>query len=319
MKNIKHLLFIIVAGLAISACGGDDIAGEREETGEETIALNAPSNLQVHTVTRNSVIVSWQGDSTALYHDVFVSGGDTISVASTSCGIDGLQQNTTYSWHVRARRGETTSAFVTGPSFTTEAYNDVITAWTGKWYNKGWDGSISLFGNEVPYSEFSAFMPDSLNPERMGVMEFTIEEAEDGILAITFPTPTIALAGPFPTGRVLFPLVEDKASIEQPLSNTIPLVTEPVPIGELPFLEDVGNNMLAGYDSLSITEFTVNLTKLTFTFGPPAADTIPAFVTIDGTATIKTDDALLNALLDFLLPNDKLKIKITSTLYRKEE
>ncbi|MDR2414182.1 MAG: fibronectin type III domain-containing protein [Odoribacteraceae bacterium] len=318
MKNIAYMLSL-AAGLVLAACGGNDPFEEKDKEEEETVVLNPPSNLQIHTVTHNSVIVYWQGDSTALFHDVFVSGGDTIPVASTSCGIDGLQQKTTYNWYVRARRGGTTTAFVAGPPFTTEDYSDVMAAWEGEWNNRGWDGSITLFGNEVPYSDFSAFMPDSLNPARMEAMNLKIEETEDSNLAITFPT--LPVAGPFPTGRVVFPLDGDRATLEQELSNTIPFVREPVPVADLPFLDDMSgmSDLLAEYGDIAITEFTVNLTKFTFTLGPPAADTIPALITIDGTAKMSTDDALLNAVLDLLLPNDNLKIKITTTLYRKEE
>ncbi|MDR2131161.1 MAG: fibronectin type III domain-containing protein [Odoribacteraceae bacterium] len=291
------------------------------------VALNAPRELQVTSTTYNSALLLWEGDTTALYHDVCIPGVDTLSVVSfSSCGIDGLEQNTTYTWKVRARRGETVTAWVDGPTFKTEIYDDARGPWVGEWYSDGkWTGSVTLYGNTIPYEQFSSYLPDTLRPGTMGTIDVTIELAEENgekLIAMEFPAPPFP--GAFTETRVVMPIVDGKGSVERPLTQTIPVVTaaNPVAVRDLPFIESILGSA-AGLESmienLSITEFTVHLTKITFTFGPVATDTIPVVVVIDGTTELDTDNTLANILLDTMLSDNRLKITIHSSLYRKEE
>ena len=318
MRNIKHLSLVAFAAIAFAACSDNTPGKDPEKPDEVDVVLKAPSNLQVHSVTHNSAIVTWEGDTNALCYDIFIPNVDTLEVLSTSCGFSKLQQNTTYSWQVRARREASASDFVAGPTFTTESYNETIAAWIGDWSNKGWNGSLTLFGTELPYSEFSNFMPDTLNPVQLGNIDLKIEDGGDGVLDVTFPS--LAFAGPFPTGKVSFPLDgENRAAFEQPLSSTFPLVREPVKVNDLPFLSGIGGDIFSNYGDVHITTFDVTLTKLTIALGPPAGDSIPLLITIDGTVNMVTDDALVNIALSVLMANNTLKIKVSSALYRKEE
>jgi hypothetical protein len=321
MKHVTPFLTTLLAAVAFAACGDDTPDGKTGED-EDEIKLVAPTTLQVHDVTHNSVLVTWQGDTNALYHDVLVQGQDTLAVQSNaSCGVDGLLPSTTYTWQVRARHGKVTTPWVPGPSFTTAAYHDVRGAWVGQWIANEWGGSVTLYGTEVPYEQFRDYMPgEVLDPGATGEMEITIELAEEEMIAMTFPVVATPVPAPVPVpeGRVLLPVIEGKVTVEETLSNTIPVVEEPVPVSEIPFLEAVGGTGMEQYlDGLVIETFTVNLTKLTFSFGPVAADTIPVTVTVDGNTSLKTNNVFADLLISTL--DNKLKIKINSTLHRKEE
>jgi hypothetical protein len=320
MKINKILWFTIVPlALLLASCGGDEPAGEDPNKGgneEEEVSLTAPSQLKVLTFTHNSVIVSWQGDTNALAYDVHVSGKDTLAVESISCGVDDLQPDTPYTWQVRARRGQVKTAWVTGPGFRTEVYNNVVSPWAGEWYSQGWSGSVDILGMNVPYSQFGDQMPDDFDLEALvQSMEVTIEEAdEEGCIDMTLPAFPAQL--PVQGGKVTLPLNNEKATIQETLPGTpIPVITEPVPIADIPFISGLPD--IPGGDNISITSFSVTLSKLTIVFGPCAADTIPVVMTIEGTVALETSDGLVNAILAFA--GNSLKITIKSTLYRKEE
>jgi hypothetical protein len=329
MKKHSLLWLTLAAMFAFAACSDDDPAKEPDNTDDEPdITLALPTQLQVSSFTHNSAILTWQrGDTNALAYDVYVVGlPDTISVEAPdipaiTCGVDGLEHSTTYDWYARARHENVKTTWVKGPSFTTEFYDDTRDHWIGTWQGATWDGSVTIFGMNLPYSQFSDFMPEDLDLDAMfQSMEITITLADDNQVAMTFPQ--FPDASPFPGGEILLPVIDGTATYEQTISIPIEIITEdnPVPASELPFVPDAvkGNPALA---NVSITDFTVHLKKITFTFGPQAENTLPAHLNISGDATIGVDDPMANALLFLVIPSDtrKIAINFSSTLSKKQE
>ncbi|MDR1274686.1 MAG: hypothetical protein LBK12_09075, partial [Odoribacteraceae bacterium] len=175
MKKHALLWLMFAAMFTLAACSDDDPAKAPDDDDDEPdITLALPVQLQVSSLTYNSVILAWQrGDTNALAYDVYVEGLlDTISVEDThvtslTCGIEGLQHSTPYDWYARACHGNVKTAWVKGPSFTTEFYDDTRDHWVGTWQGETWDGSVTIFGMNLPYSQFSDFMPEDLDLDAM--------------------------------------------------------------------------------------------------------------------------------------------------------
>jgi hypothetical protein len=323
MKKHSLLWLTLAAMFAFAACSDDDPAKEPDNTDDEPdITLALPTQLQVSSFTHNSAILEWQrGDTNALAYDVYVVGfQDTISVEApdiptVTCGIDSLQHSTTYDWYARARHENVKTTWVKGPSFTTDFYDDTRDRWVGTWQGGTWDGSVTIFGMSIPYSEFSDFAPEDVDLDAMfQSMEVTITMADDPQIAMTFPQ--FPEASPFPGGEILLPVVDGTATYEQTIDITVPLVTDPVPIANLPFLPDdlQGNTLL---DGVSLTKFTIHFTRITLVFGPQEGNALPALLTINGDVDIAT-----NSGWDFLLfgsMDKKVSIRLTSDLIKKQE
>lgn len=320
MKNIKNILLALAVPVALVACGtnNDDPGAGPDPTPDPGITLDAPSDLQVVSTTFNSVLVTWQGDTVATSYDVLIPDVDTINVAGISCGFSQLQPSTTYTWQVRARRGDIVSAYAAGPSFTTDQFSDPRVGWAGSYRTGEWSGSVTLYGTTIPYDQFESFMPGTITPGDMDALDFEIEDDETGDLAITFPT--FPAAGAFPSGKINVSLFDDKAYIEEPLNITANPVTEPIPL-ENSLLPESLKSIVSEFGDISITQFTINLTKVSATFGPRDAenDAIPVAILIQGTTTLRTDNTAANFILSMLESDNRLEIRVNSTLLRVQE
>jgi hypothetical protein len=73
--------------------------------------------LAYNEVTDTSVILTWEGTTDSYEIEI---GGTTKAVGTDIVTINGLLQDTEYTWKVRAIEGELTSEWVDGPTFTTE-------------------------------------------------------------------------------------------------------------------------------------------------------------------------------------------------------
>jgi hypothetical protein len=335
MKKHSFLWLIFAAMFAFAACSNDDPAKEPDDEDDEPeITLALPTQLQVSSFTHNSAILVWQrGDTNALAYDVYVEGlQDTIPVIDAggidiTCGIDGLLHSTPYDWYARARRGDLKTTWVKGPSFTTAFYDDTRDHWVGTWQGATWDGSVTIFGMNLPYSQFSDYISEDVDLDAMfQSMEITITLADDNQVAMTFPQ--FPDGSPFPGGEILLPIIGGTATYEQEISIPIKIITEdnPVPIADIPFVPDAIKDALKNNPllpaSLSITDFSIHLKKITFTFGPRSEDnTLPARLTISGDADIATDSDSANMALNLLIPaaDHKISINFTSTLNKKQE
>jgi len=77
-----------------------------------------PTPLAASQITSNSASLSWSGGGPR--YDVQVAGSARYATVNNSpFAATSLLPNTTYDWQVRSRRGNDTSAWVQGPSFTT--------------------------------------------------------------------------------------------------------------------------------------------------------------------------------------------------------
>lgn len=85
-------------------------------------APSAPAGLGVSSVTGSSAVLSWTGDGQGVKFELQVSpGGIADGNASAPYSLLSLMPSTRYTWYVRATKGNSSSNWVQGPSFTTGA------------------------------------------------------------------------------------------------------------------------------------------------------------------------------------------------------
>ena len=87
-------------------------------------ACNAPADLQVSNITKESVRFTWDAATGANTYGVRIreqnaSTWTDLSATTNSINITGLSPNTTYQWEVRSTCTNENSSFVSGSNFTT--------------------------------------------------------------------------------------------------------------------------------------------------------------------------------------------------------
>jgi hypothetical protein len=113
MKKISRLY-----GISLALCGLICFSScDKDET--ETLA--APTSLTASSVTSNSAVLSWTSDATSFEIKV---GDATYTSNINSYSLGNLSPNTTYSWSVKAVKGDISSEWASS-SFTTDEVPDV--------------------------------------------------------------------------------------------------------------------------------------------------------------------------------------------------
>ena len=118
MRKFAKLLSImlLVCGLMCISCKPDPDTEPGPNPNPTTVA--APTNLNVTDISLESAKLTWTGIGTSYELQV---GTTTYTSTSTSYNVTGLQENTEYTWKVRARKGDDFSAWTNGHKFKTAA------------------------------------------------------------------------------------------------------------------------------------------------------------------------------------------------------
>jgi hypothetical protein len=82
--------------------------------------MNPPTNLQVRSVTATTATLSWDGASPGVKFEIEVSPGSISDGNAVSPYLlTPLSPATSHTWRIRATKGNSSSAWVQGPAFTT--------------------------------------------------------------------------------------------------------------------------------------------------------------------------------------------------------
>ena len=121
MKNFTKLLSIMLlaCGVMCISCKPDpEPEPGTKPTNPNPTTVAAPTNLNVTDITLESAKLTWTGTGTSYELQV---GTTTYTSTSTSYSLTGLQENTEYTWKVRAKKGNDFSAWTNGTKFKTAA------------------------------------------------------------------------------------------------------------------------------------------------------------------------------------------------------
>jgi hypothetical protein len=111
MKRISRLY-----GISLALCGLVCFSSCDKDDKNETETLAAPTGLTVSSITSNSVVLSWTSDAASFEVKV---GNQVYTSSAKSYALDGLSPNTTYSWSVKAVKGDISSEWAAGSDFVT--------------------------------------------------------------------------------------------------------------------------------------------------------------------------------------------------------
>lgn len=318
MKNKGLYWLLLLAAVFVVSCSDSDDP-EPPVVIPDPDPLELPANLNVALVTYKSAVVTWKGDTNAVYYDVLVDGKDTISLRGTSCGIDNLDSEKSYNWQVRARRGEEATAWVNGGTFTTTVFADSRDSWVGTWYSQDWDAILSFVGVSIAYEEFIPELPEDTDiNELLKLLEFNIDKYGDDPKGEDIRV-TIPLLDAFlPEDTFVLPIIEDQFWFETSLSDTLNIVSEPITVGEFPLLGEIGGIGDLLSEDLVINNIKIVFNRLMVVFGPfeHSDGTIPLTGTLTGLVLIDTSSDLVDGLISAVKPD--VKLTVTSTLLRKE-
>lgn len=117
MKNVIKLLSILLLtfGVIFISCKPEE---EDPGTGTGTGTVSAPTKLAVSDITMTTAKLSWTGSADS--YEITV-GTEVYTSTSTSYNLTNLNDNTNYTWKVRAKKGSDYSAWVNGPNFKTDS------------------------------------------------------------------------------------------------------------------------------------------------------------------------------------------------------
>jgi hypothetical protein len=102
-------------GISLALCGlVCFFSCNKDEDKTETLA--APTNLTASSVTSNSAAFSWTSNAASFEIKV---GDQTYTSSVSSYALGNLSPNTTYSWSVKAVKGDISSEWAAGPGFVT--------------------------------------------------------------------------------------------------------------------------------------------------------------------------------------------------------
>jgi hypothetical protein len=160
MKKISRLY-----GISLALCGLVCFFSCDKDEKKETETLAAPTNLTVSSVTDNSAVLSWTSDAASFEIKV---GDQTHTSSVSSYALANLSPNTTYSWSVKAVKGDISSEWVNGPDFVTERV--VVTFGSQVWTAKT---MLAIVDFEDPYMQVQLYSTeDAFSWQSMADVEY---------------------------------------------------------------------------------------------------------------------------------------------------
>ncbi|MDL2319766.1 hypothetical protein LJC45_01390 [Alistipes sp. OttesenSCG-928-B03] len=312
LKNI-YMLGLSCIFLALAACSDDPETPAPPTPPEPLPELAAPKDPIVSVKQAKKVVVEWVGDETATSYEVEL-GGRTIELEGTSCGMY-VNENTDYTWKVRAIRGEESSEWVAGPPFKTLVYNDPRIDWIGYWKVSTWELAIDATGVSIPMDEIMRFIPEDVINAILDMVEFKLSPADEESEIPEYDELMISLdlleeLG-LPEVAAVF-LVEGAYTMERGLSIPLNYPGLPLDASEIPFLSNIPG--LGRVENLMIRKLQLELTDMQIKAGPINGDTMLFSGSLGGRIVIETGDALIDMSISLMKP--KMRLTFSSNVKR---
>ena len=308
-----HILGILFLTSLFVGCS-DDNENEPEvpDPGTETPeALVAPSDLRVASYTYNSAILLWKGNADK--YEIRFNEGEAMELEGTSFGTESLQRETDYNWEVRGIRGEESTQWVKGEPFKTPAYVDPRERWCGEWMSQNWGLALYFSGKEISLDDFIPELPEGTLNELLALFYFTIEkEGGEGSNLIRVISPLLTeLELP---DSFTIPLEEDEFRLDIPRTDTITILKDvSLPLADFPFISEI-DGIKELIQNNNLTDFKLLIKQISIELGPmdTEEDIIPAKISVSTGMILKTDNELVNVLINMFDP--KLNGNFTADL-----
>ena len=183
-----------------------------------TLSMDPPTSLAVGTVTATTASLRWSGPGQGTKFDIQLSPGGLsfTSVNSSPFTATPLVPNTAYTWQVRSTKSKDSSAWVSGPSFTTPAAPPptygvdaptslavgTVTAttaslsWSGPGQGTKFDIQLSPGGLSFPSVNSSPFTATALLPSTAYTWQIRSTKSKDSSAWVSGPSFTTLAAPP---------------------------------------------------------------------------------------------------------------------------
>lgn len=316
MKWIYFVAFFFMAAALVGCSKDEEISGEEPNPGGETPeALIVPSDLNVVRVTYESVVVVWKGNASV--YEVVIGDQPAVELEGTSCGIEGLNRETAYTWKVRGKRGAEVTDWVEGEVFTTPEYVDPRDNWVGNWISQKWGISVFFSGKEIPLDDFLPVLPEEIVwDELFALFSFQMEkEGGEGEKLIKVRLPLLT-EFEMPDAFSI-PVENDQFLLDQELNDSLTVLNTPTPIKDIPFISSIPELSIIG-ENVTIDNVKLMFKNIQIDLGPTSeTGNIPAKITLSVDLKIKTSDPMIDVLISMLV-KPRLRIVFDAELVRKE-